>query len=158
MRRYIAVLGVFALAGCGGVKDMFSAHKDAVAVVGNRELSAQRVADLFVSSRTLPLQADVMERVAHLWASYVLFGDRVLVGDSLVDSASVLAASWPDVAQVLIGRYHDQMAAQMVSLDSAQVDSVYAAGDMRLIRHILVRTDTSMSAAQRARVAERIGR
>ena len=65
MRRYIAVLGVFALAGCGGVKDMFSAHKDAVAVVGNRELSAQRVADLFLSSRTLPLPAGVGVRVAH---------------------------------------------------------------------------------------------
>jgi hypothetical protein len=159
MRRAIAVLAVLALAGCGGVKDMFSAHADAVAVVGSRELSAQRMADLFVSSRVLPLQADVMERVAHLWAGYVLFGDRVVAGDSLLDSASVLAASWPSVAQMLIGRYHDQLASQQVSLDSARLDSIYGAGDLRLIRHILIRTDTSMTAAQRAakrRQAERL--
>jgi hypothetical protein len=83
----------------------------------------------------------------------------VLAGDSLLDSASVLAASWPDVAQLLIGRYHDQVTGRQLSLDSAQVDSVYTAGDLRLIRHILVRTDTSMSAAQRAakrRQAERL--
>jgi PPIC-type PPIASE domain len=157
--RPAVLVGVLALVGCSGVKDMFSAHADAVAVVGRRELSAQRMADLFANSRVLPLQADVMERVAHLWASYVLFGDRVLAGDSLLDSASVLAANWPDVAQVLIGRYHDQMTGRQITLDSAQVDSIYHAGDLRLIHHILVRTDTSMNAAQRAakrRQAERI--
>jgi PPIC-type PPIASE domain len=150
MRRVVAVLGVLGVVGCGGVRDMFSAHTDAVAVVGNRELSAQRVADLFGGSRVLPLQAEVMGRFAHLWASYVLFGDRVVAGDSLLDSASVMAANWPNVAQILIGRYHDQVTAKQLSLDSAQVDSIYAAGDLRLIRHILVRTDTSMSAVQRA--------
>ncbi len=159
MRRAVAVVGVIALAGCGGVRDMFNAHADAVAVVGSRELSAQRVADLFAGSRVLPLQADVMERFAHLWAGYVLFGDRVLAGDSLLDSTSVLAASWPNVAQLLIGRYHEQVTTQRLSLDSARLDSIYAAGDLRLIRHILLRTDTSMSTAQRAakqRQAERI--
>ena len=159
MRRAVAVLAVLALAGCGGVRSMFSAHENAVAAVGGRELSAQRVADLFAGSRVLPLQAEVMERLAHLWAGYVLFGDRVLAGDSLLDSASVLAASWPNVEQMIIGRYHDQMAEQQVKLDSAQLDSIYAAGDLRLIRHILVRTDTAMTPAQRAakrRQAERI--
>ena len=159
MRRWMAVLGVLALVGCGGVKDMFSAHADAVAVVGNRELSAERVADLFAGSRVLPLQADVMERLAHLGAGSVLFGDRVVAGDWLLDCASVLAASWPSVAQMLIGRYHDQVIAGRLSLDSAKLDSIYAAGDLRLIRHILVRTDTSMTAAQLAakrRQAERL--
>jgi anti-sigma factor ChrR (cupin superfamily) len=159
MRRAVAVLAVLVLAGCGGLKDIFRAHVDAVAVVGDRELSAQRMADLFAQSRALPLQPDVMARVAHLWASYLLFADRILAGDSLLDSASVLAANWHTVQQILIGRYHDQMAGRQVSLDSAQVDSIYAAGELRLIRHILVRTDTSMTTAQRdakRRQAERL--
>ena len=63
------------------------------AVVGGRELPAERVAELFVGSRGLAIQSDVITRFAHLWVSYLLFADRMLAGDSLLDSAAVLAAN-----------------------------------------------------------------
>jgi len=159
MRRLVVVASVLALVGCGGLRDMFTAHTDAVAVVGGRELEAGRVAELFVSSRALAVQSDVMTRFAHLWVNYVLFADRVLAGDSLIDSASVLAANWPAVHQILIGRFHDQVVGQRAVLDSVRLDSAYATGELRLIRHILIRTDTGMSASQLAtkrRQAERL--
>lgn len=159
MRRLVLVVGVLGLVGCGGLRDMFSAHTDAVAVVGGRELGAERVAALFVRSRGLAIQSDVMTRFAHLWVNYLLFADRVLAGDSLLDSASVLAANWPAVHQILIGRFHDQIVGQRSALDSARLDSAYGAGEYRLIRHILIRADTGMSAAQiqtKRRQAERL--
>jgi parvulin-like peptidyl-prolyl isomerase len=148
MRRVAAVLGAVVLAGCGGVRDMFSAHTDAVATVGNRALGAQRVADLFVRSRVLTVQPDILGRFGHLWVNYVLFGDRVLAGDSLLDSATVQKASWPAIQQILIQRFHQQLVAKGVTLDSARLDSAYQAGDLRLVQHVLIKTDTGMTPAQ----------
>ncbi len=159
MRRLVVVASVLVLVGCGGLRDMFTAHTDAVAVVGGRELPAGRVAELFVRSRGLAIQSDVVTRFAHLWVHYVLFADRVLAGDSLIDSAAVLAANWPAVHQILIGRFHDQVVGGRGTLDSARLDSVFAAGEFRLIRHILIRADTGMSPSQidtKRRQAERL--
>ncbi|HXZ76930.1 MAG TPA: peptidylprolyl isomerase, partial [Streptosporangiaceae bacterium] len=148
MRRVAAVLGAVVLAGCGSVRDMFTAHTDAVATVGSRALGAQRVADLFVRSRVLAVQPDILDRFGHLWVNYVLFADRVLAGDSLLDSATVQTANWPAVQQIMIQRYHQQLVAKGVTLDSARVDSIYQAGALRLIRHVLIKIDTGMTPAQ----------
>lgn len=158
-RPLLAAVGLVANGGCGEMRDMFSAHADVAASAGARRLPAERIADLFVHSRGLAVQSDVMTRFTHLWVDYVLFADRALAGDSLLDSASVLSANWPTVHQLVLGRFHDQLVRQRLTLDSARLDSVYAAGDLRFIRHVLIRTDTSMSAAQRDakhRQAERI--
>jgi len=158
MRRLV-LASVLTLAGCGGLRDMFTAHSDAVAVVGGRDLTAERVSELFVGSRGLAVQSEVMTRFSHLWVNYLLFADRVLAGDSLIDSAAVLAANWPAVHQILISRFHDQVVGERTSLDSAGVDSAYGAGEYRLIRHILLRADTGMSATQidtKRRQAERL--
>jgi hypothetical protein len=145
------VLGAVAVvAGCSGVRDMFSAHTDAVATVGDRALGAERVANLFVRSRVLTVQPDILARFGHLWVNYVLFGDRILAGDSLLDSTTVQTASWAAIHQILIQRFHQQLVAQGVTLDSAQLDSIYRAGDLRLIRHVLIKTDTGMTPAQLA--------
>ena len=158
MRRLV-VASILALAGCGGLRDMFTAHTDAVAVVDGRDLTAERVAGLFVGSRGLAVQSEVMTRFSHLWVNYMLFADRVLAGDSLIDSAAVLAANWPSVHQILISRFHDQVVGERTTLDSAGVDSAYGAGEYRLIRHILIRADTGLSASQidaKRRQAERL--
>lgn len=160
MRWRLMVAGMgLAVAGCGGLRDMVRAHPDAAAAVGGRKLEAERMAELFVGSPALTVQPDVMARVAHLWVNYMLFADRMLAGDSLLDSASVLAANWPALHQILIGRLHQRLTAQHLDLDSAKLDSIYQAGEYRLIRHILVRADSSLSAGQvqaKRRQAERI--
>lgn len=145
----VATLGLMGLTGCNGLRDMFSAHTDAVATVGSRALGAERVADLFVRSRVLTVQPDILSRFSHLWVNYVLFADRVMAGDSLLDSTTVQTASWPAIHQILIQRFHQQLVAKGVTLDSTRLDSIYQAGDLRLIRHVLIKTDTGMTAAQR---------
>lgn len=147
---WMVALGLLGLTGCNGVRDMFSAHTDAVATVGNRALGVERVADLFVRSRVLTVQPDILTRFGHLWVNYVLFGDRVLAGDSLLDSATVQTASWPVIQQILIQRFHQGLVAKGMTLDSTRLDSIYQAGDLRLIRHVLIKTDTGMTAAQLA--------
>jgi len=159
MRRSVVVASILVLAGCGGFRDMFTAHTDAVAVVDGRDLTADRVSELFVGSQGLAVQSEVMTRFSHLWVNYMLFADRILAGDSLIDSAAVLAANWPSVHQILISRFHDQVVGERTTLDSAGVDSAYGAGEYRLIRHILIRADTGLSASQidaKRRQAERL--
>lgn len=146
----ITTLTLGALTGCNGVRDMFTAHNDAVATVGNRALAAERVADLFVRSRVLTVQPDILTRFGHLWVNYVLFADRALAGDSLLDSTTVQTASWPVIQQILIQRYHQELVAKGVALDSTRLDSIYQAGELRLIRHVLIKTDTGMTPAQLA--------
>jgi hypothetical protein len=68
---------------------------------------------------------------------YVILADRLASGDSLLDSATVVAAMWAEIQQEIADRYHDRLIARTTGLDSAQVDSAYAVGRHRLIKHIL---------------------
>ena len=120
-----------------------------VARAGEHELSATRVAGWFVVGESAPLRRDLAERVAHRWVDYTLFADRIAAGDSLLDSTTVLDAMWPEVYGRLVALYHEQLAAERVPTDSAAIDSAYAAGDYRLIWHILVRSQPTMPAAEK---------
>lgn len=145
----LAATALLATVACSGLRDAVNPHVDVVARAAGQELSVQRLAELFTSSRSLPLRPDVIERAAHLWVDFLVFADRSLAGDSMLDSTRVAAAKWPDVEAMLVSRFHDRMVAERVSLDSTRVDSVYTAGDYRFIKHILWRTAPSLTAAQR---------
>lgn len=147
-RRTSLALLPAVFAGCGLLRDAATAHVDTAARAAGRELPAERLAEWMATGRSLPLQPDVAERVAHLWADYVLFAERVLAGDSLTDSVRVLAARWPDARRVVVGRFHEQLVTDRVKLDSARLDSVFAAGDWRFIRHVLLRVTPEMTAEQ----------
>ncbi len=148
MRRILKALGLSIIAGaCGGVRDAFTPHVETVARAAGHELTVEQLAQLFSTARSLPLRPDVVERSAHLWVDYVLFADRLLAGDSMLDSARIVAARWPDVQATLIERLHASLVEARGILDSARLDSIYWAGEYRLIRHILLRTDPSSSPA-----------
>jgi len=124
--------GLLALNGCGD-----QSGGDIAARAGDYELSANRLAELLATGKGLPLEIEVAEGVAALWADYTIFADRLLAGDSLIDSGYVTAAMWAEIQQELADRYHQQLVADQVALDSAGVDSVYAAGEVRWIRQVL---------------------
>jgi parvulin-like peptidyl-prolyl isomerase len=107
------------------------------------------MAGWFVIGESIPLRRDLAERVAHRWVDYTLFADRIAAGDSLLDSTTVLDAMWPEVYERLVALYHEQLVADRIPTDSAAIDSVYAAGDYRLIWHILVRSQPTMPAADK---------
>lgn len=73
---------------------------------------------------------------------YQLFAQRTVSGDSLLDSATVLEAMWPDARKYVVERWRGALLAPRLPLDSASVDSAYQAGDHRLIQHVLMRADS----------------
>ena len=159
MPRRLAILAAAALsiAGCSNLRDAFSAHADVVARAAGQELTVNRLAELLAPQKQVPLRRDVMDRVAELWVDYQLLGHAIAVRDSLTDTATAMAASWPAVMQRLANQLHDSVVGSRSRLSSAQVDSAYNAGAERWLEHILVaaRQDTTpeVKAAKRRTAA-----
>jgi len=157
MLRRLAVISCVALAGCSGLRDALSAHQDVVARVGSQELTVSQLAQLIAPVKQVPMRREVIDRLADLWVDYQLFGQAAARGDSLLDSATVMAANWPAVMQRIADRYHDSIIVSRSQVTDRQVDSAYDAGNVRWLDHILVRvaqdTTADLLAAKR-RVAE----
>ena len=157
MVRRLAVLAVFALAGCSGLRDALSAHQDVVARAAGQELTVTQLAQLIAPVKQVPMRREVVDRLADIWVDYQLFAQAVARGDSLLDSATVMAANWPAVMQRIADRYHDTVIAVRARVTPRQVDSAYAVGDARWLYHILVRVSADTTAelkAAKRRIAE----
>lgn len=140
MRRLVLVLGVAALAACEPLKDAFSARADVAARAAGEALTVERLSQLAGLSKQVPLQPEALRRLATVWVDYTLFAVAVTEGRALDDSQTVLAAMWPAVAQLRWERFHDTLVSQRAQVSEAQLDSAFAAGDVRLFQHILLRT------------------
>ncbi|HEY2825245.1 MAG TPA: peptidylprolyl isomerase [Gemmatimonadales bacterium] len=150
MRKWSVAVVVALVWGCSGFRDAFTARVDDVARANGRQLTVARLADVLARGKSLPLRRDVVDRVATLWVEYVLYADRIVSGDSLLDSTSVVTTLWPDVQQRIADHFHEKVIGGAVKLDSAAVDSAYAAGTLRLIDHILVRASPELAPDQKA--------
>lgn len=151
--------GLVALTGCG---DALTPGADVAARAGAYELSVDRLAELLATGKGLPLEIEVAEGVASLWADYTVFADRLLAGDSLTDSGYVAAAMWAEIQQELADRYHQRLVTEKLALDSAGVDSIYAAGELRWIRHVLLAVSPNAAPdvreGQRRRAEDALGK
>jgi peptidyl-prolyl cis-trans isomerase D len=159
MLRRLAILSATAvsLAGCSNFRDAFSAHADVVARAAGQELTVTRLAELLAPQKTVPLRRDVVDRIADLWVDYQLLAQAVAGGDSLTDTATVMAASWPAVMQRLADQLHDQVIVQKARMTGPQVDSAYNLGAERWIDHLLVavRQETTQTVRDaKRRIAE----
>ena len=130
--------------------EAFTSEVDTVARAGRWRLTVDRLGEIFAQSKALVARPDVVERVAQLWVDYALYAQRAVAGDSILDSASVLAVVWREVQQRRADHFHEVLIRERVKLDSAQVDSIYHAGNLRLIRHVLFRTEQTMAPPARA--------
>jgi len=159
MLRRLAVLSAtaLALAGCSNFRDLFSAHADVVARAAGQELTASHLAELLAPQKAVQLRREVIDRIADLWVDYELLGQAVARGDSLTDTATVMAASWPAVMQRLANQLHDSLITSKATLTAQQVDSAFNTGSERWLDHILVavKQDTTPEVrAAKRRVAE----
>ena len=157
MRRSSLLL-LLALMGCSALRDAFSPRADVVARANDQTLSVERVADWAGSSKQVPLEALALSRLSHVWVDYALFAQALAAGKDLRDSATMTAAMWPIVSQLKWERLHDRLVKQG-DLSPPQVDSVYAAGQLRIFQHILVQVppnSTSGVEAQKRRKAEQL--
>jgi hypothetical protein len=150
MRRLLAVTAAMAVTACGGA---FSTRVDSVAHANDYTLGVQQLAEVIANGKDLPVRRQVVEGVSVLWVDYTLFVDHLLAGDSLLDSTHVAAAMWADIQQEIASRFHDKLIGEAAQLDSAAVDSAYAAGNYRLIRHIAY--DVQPDAAPNVRAVKR---
>jgi hypothetical protein len=150
MLRRFAVLSVFALAGCSGLRDALSAHQDVVARAAGQQLTVTQLAQLIAPVKQIPMRREVIDRLADIWVDYQLLAQAAARGDSLLDSATVMAANWPAVMQRIADRYHDTVIASRARVTPGQVDSAYAVGDARWLYHILVRVSPDTTADLKA--------
>ena len=154
IRWWWMALWVVVVAGCN-VKDAFTGNARVVARAGKHELPVEQLATILAGWREAPLRRDMAERWAHRWVEWVLFAQRLAANDSLLDSATVRWAMWPEVHRILVDAYHEKLVAERVRVDSGLVDSVYAAGEHRAIDHILIRTTSFMSPADKEEARRR---
>ena len=147
-----AAAALVVLVACG---DAFSGRIDAVARTKRHELGVTQFAGWLADVERMPVRRDMAEWTAHRWVEFTLFAERVAVGDSLLDRETVLEAMWPNVYQELVDLHHDRLVEERIALDSAAVDSAYAAGDHRFIDHILIRTTPTLSPPEKAAARRR---
>jgi parvulin-like peptidyl-prolyl cis-trans isomerase-like protein len=150
----LAIVGV----GCGPLRDAFSPRAEVIARANDQTLSVDRVAGWAGSSKQVPLEALALSRLSHVWVDYALFAQALAAGQDLRDSATMTAAMWPLVSQLKWERLHDRLVSQ-ADLTPQQVDSVYAAGQLRIFQHILIQVPPNSTPdveAQKRRKAENL--
>ncbi len=146
MRQVLAVMLAVPLVGCGS-ENVFS--RDVVARAGDHRLTVDWFAETLAEGK-VTLRPEIVERWAWTWVQYSLFVQRLAAGDSLTDTASVLEAMWPEVMIAKMDTLQERLMEQQLTLDSAVVDSAFAAGDHRVIDHILVQAGANLSPDQMA--------
>lgn len=117
---------------------------------GDHELEVDEFAQILANGK-VQLDPALVERWAWTWVQYSLYAQRLAVGDSFTDTASVRQAMWPDVMASVTSRF----AERSLRLDSATVDSVYLAGDQRVIDQILVRVAPGTTPEQKSALRRR---
>lgn len=159
MRRLGLIGVVLVVAGCSALRDAFSAHPQVAGTAAGQTLSVERLADLVGHAQRVPVRPDVITGVANVYLDYAVFASDLGRARDLHDSALVLAAQWPLVAQLKWERYHDRLTAARGKLTPVQGDSAFEDGRVRLFQHILFRVPPSavpMVEQQKRKDAERV--
>src|SRR5437868_7239040 len=153
MRRMLPSLTlVLALAGCSGMKDLFSAHANVAAEAAGHSLTADSLASLILEAKGARLTPETAEFIANVWVDYQLFGNAVVTGVLKTDSAAVAEVMWPEITEAIGNRWHDTLMARRTTFTAAGIDSLYTASDsqaVRVMQHILVKVSPQATLAER---------
>jgi hypothetical protein len=126
------------LGGCSNFRDLFSAHAETAAEAGGQELTSRRLAEILASGgKGVKLNRESAAFVANIWVDYALFGQAVARGKLPTDSASVAEAVWPELSELKGTHWHDTLLARRGTISPSSIDSLYNAGDLRVLQHIL---------------------
>ena len=160
MRRILPCLTLvlaFALGGCSGMKDLFSAHANVAAEAAGHTLTADSLASLLLEAKGARLTPETAEFIANVWVDYQLFGNAVVTGVLKTDSAAVAEVMWPEITEAIGNRWHDTLMARRTAFSPAAIDSLYVASDstaVRVMQHILVKLAPQATPADRS-IAQR---
>ncbi|HEX7918842.1 MAG TPA: hypothetical protein VF454_05520, partial [Gemmatimonadales bacterium] len=123
MRRPLLSLAlVLTLAGCSGMKDLFTAHANVAAEAGGHTLTSDSLATLMLEAKGARLAPETAEFLANLWVDYQLFGDAVLAGTFKTDTSVVEQVLWPEITEALGSRWHDSLMARRTLFSPSAVD------------------------------------
>jgi hypothetical protein len=143
MRRPVLALlllsGV-ALTGCSNFRDLFSAHADVAAEAGSLELSTERLVEMVTAvtkGQSQRVTRETADFLTDTWVDYALFSQAVALDRLPVDSASVVEAVWPELAELKGTHFHDTLMARRAAVSESATDSLYLQPDVRLLQHIL---------------------
>ncbi len=137
MRR-LGLLGlVLALSGCTVLRDAFSAHPSAAARVAGQTLTVDRLAEIASRVKGMPLQPTNLSRLAGAYVDFVLVAVALAQGKDLDDTSVVAQAMWPTVSQLKLEHFLERINRSQAPSDR-QIDSIYAAGELRAFAHILI--------------------
>jgi len=143
MQRLSLALVIVPLAGCGALRDAFSAHPRIAATAAGQDLTVQQLATWVVGVKRVQPKVQNFAGLAAVYVDYMVFAAQLAKGRNMDDSVLVLQANWPAAAQLKWNRFHDQLVAARAELTPAQVDSTYRAGTVRLFQHILIQVPAS---------------
>lgn len=107
--------------------------------LGEHELSADRLAEILVLAQPLPLDSATATELAYHWIEVSLIAGRAAAGDSLLGPDLVAAAMAPELREARIRALLDREAGDALARALAITDSLYAAGDVRLLAHVFRR-------------------
>jgi PPIC-type PPIASE domain len=131
------------LSACGSFRDLFSAHADVAAEVGNQRLSPERLSQIMTSAKGVRPNREAANFVSNIWVDYALFGQAVANGKLPLDSASVAQAVWPELAELRGSHWHDTLMARRSTITPHTADSAYQGNDVRVLQHILYRVPSN---------------
>jgi hypothetical protein len=145
MRRFGTALMLIMLAGCGALRDAFSAHERVVASAAGQDLTVEQLATWVANSKKIQPKVETFAALATIFVDYMVYAAQLAKGTDLDDSLLVYKANWPLVSQVKWDRFHEQLLATRPRPTVSEVDSAYQAGDIRMFQHILLQVAAGAS-------------
>jgi hypothetical protein len=146
MGRVTLVSSLLLTAGvsaCGSFRDLFSAHADVAAEAAGQRLSPERLGQIMSSGKGVRPSREAANFVSNVWVDYTLFGQAVADGKLPLDSASIVKAVWPELAELRGSHWHDTLMARRSKIGPNDADSVYRGNQVRVLQHILFRVAPS---------------
>lgn len=142
-------IGLLLTAGCDRFRDLFSAHADVAAEAGGQQLTSERLAEILSSGKGIKPTHETANFVSNIWTDYALFAQAVAENKLPADSAGIAQVVWPELAELRGSHWHDTLMARRSSFTPGAADSVYNAGEVRLLQHILFRVEPNAVPAAR---------
>jgi hypothetical protein len=156
--RAAIVVASLSLAACSGLKEALTSHVNVAARAGSNELTSERLAELMTSGK-MPPRKDLAVAVASLWVNYQLLAQAAGRADTLGDPEVAMDAMWAQVAQRKLAKLQEKrMQTAGPATSAADLEKAYEAGELLVVRHILVTADQPEKVEAAKRKADDIRR
>lgn len=124
-------------------------RRELVAKAGPWTLSEDRLAELLVLAQPFPLDPGPASALARHWLGAASLALRAAAGDSLLGAEALAASTWLDRREALLAADREDRLGAQAALAPETADSVFRAGSLLLVAHVLRRVGPETSPAER---------